>query len=102
MLSLAQLNLYLVAATLLVMAPGPDTLFVIARSVESGRKGGVLAALGICLGEFAHIGAATVGLSALVLSSAMAFTVVKTVGALYLLYLGIKTLTTKPKVSEKA
>lgn len=94
------LALYTLAAFLLVLSPGPDTLFVIARSVENGRRAGFASALGVCCGELVHIAAAAIGLSAILLSSAVAFTVVKVLGAAYLVFLGIKTLLAKEGVSK--
>ena len=77
---------------LLVVTPGPDTLYVLSRSIEQGRKAGELSAIGICCGFFVHIIAAVVGLSALLMASATAFTIIKYLGAGYLIYLGVRTL----------
>lgn len=95
MLDTHTLLLYLPAMTAITLAPGADTLFVVASALRSGARGGVLAACGIISGGTVHIGLATVGLSALILKSALAFSVLKYVGAAYLIYLGIRTLLAK-------
>lgn len=84
--------LFILAGALLNVTPGPDMALVIARSTQHGPRAGIAAALGIGVGTFFHIAAAAVGISALILASAWAFTAVKWVGALYLIYLGIQTL----------
>jgi threonine/homoserine/homoserine lactone efflux protein len=80
------------AALALLVVPGPAVLYIVARSIHQGRAAGLASVLGIHVGTLVHILAATVGLSALVVSSATAFTVVKLLGAAYLVYLGIRTL----------
>jgi len=86
------LGLYVVSGLLLNLAPGVDFLYVLTRSLSRGFGAGVWAALGIAVGCFVHIGAAALGLSAILASSAMAFTVVKWIGAGYLIYLGVTML----------
>src|SRR5262245_3664921 len=93
----ATLSLFIAAALLLVFMPGPNTLYIIARSIQQGRKAGIVSGLGVQVGTFCHIAIAAFGLSALLLSSAVAFNVVKYAGAVYLVYLGAKTLLTKEK-----
>jgi threonine/homoserine/homoserine lactone efflux protein len=85
-------GLFVVAALALLLVPGPAVLYVVARSVDQGRRAGLVSVLGIHVGTLVHITAATVGLSALVVSSAVAFTAVKIAGALYLIGLGLWTL----------
>ncbi|HEX8204697.1 MAG TPA: LysE family translocator [Solirubrobacteraceae bacterium] len=80
------------AALALIVIPGPAVLYILAQSVEHGRRAGVVSALGVAAGGLVHITAAAVGISALVVSSAVAFSVVKYVGAAYLLYLGVRRL----------
>ncbi|NJK47093.1 LysE family translocator [Candidatus Gracilibacteria bacterium] len=92
MFDLSNLTLFLVAAIVLVVTPGPDTLYVIARSIGQGRKAGIISALGISVGLVAHISAAAIGLSALLMTSALAYSIVKYVGAAYLVYLGLRTI----------
>jgi len=76
----------------LVVTPGPNTLYIISRSVHSGYRGGLVSCLGILLGTLIHITAAAVGLTALLSSSALIFNVVKYAGAAYLIWLGLATL----------
>jgi threonine/homoserine/homoserine lactone efflux protein len=84
--------LFLLAGALLNITPGPDMAFIVARSTQYGPRAGIAAALGIGVGTFVHITAAAVGISALILASAWAFTLVKWVGAAYLVYIGLQTL----------
>lgn len=91
------LAVFLIASLALLLAPGPAVLYVVARSVDQGRKAGIVSVLGISLGGFVHVFAAAVGLSALLVSSALAFTIVKYLGAAYLIYLGVMTLRSKSK-----
>ncbi|PYS76825.1 MAG: RhtB family transporter, partial [Acidobacteria bacterium] len=92
MLDWSKLSLFISVTVALVFMPGPNTLYIIARSVQQGRRAGVVSSLGVQVGSLVHIAAAALGLSALLLSSALAFGVVKYAGAAYLIYLGIKTL----------
>ena len=84
--------LFVLAGILLNLTPGPDTLYVVARSSAQGLRAGMIAALGVGSGCFVHIFAAAVGLSALIVTSAVAFNVVRYAGAGYLVYLGVMTL----------
>src|SRR5882672_2364556 len=84
--------LFVGAAIVLVIVPGPDMAYMLARCIAQGRKAGMLAAVGFNLGGFVHLTAAVLGLSALLASSSMGFTVVKWLGAAYLIYLGIATI----------
>jgi threonine/homoserine/homoserine lactone efflux protein len=84
--------LFVVAGLLLNLTPGPDMALIIARSARSGTRAGSAAALGIGAGCFVHIAAAAAGVSALVMASATAFTLLKWAGAAYLLYIGFKML----------
>jgi threonine/homoserine/homoserine lactone efflux protein len=78
---------FLGVAVLLTLMPGPDILFVIAQSISQDKKAGIATALGLCSGLIVHITAATLGVSAVIYQSALAFAVVKYAGAAYLLYL---------------
>ncbi len=98
MLDWSRLSLFISVTLLLVFMPGPNTLYIIARGIEQGRRAGIVSSLGVQAGSLLHIAAAALGLSALLLSSALAFNVVKYAGAAYLIYLGVKTLLTKEKV----
>jgi len=84
--------LFIVSGLLLNITPGPDSLFIMARSASQGWRAGVVAAWGIGAGVFVHVGAAALGLSALLATSAMAFTAVKVVGAAYLVWIGLGML----------
>lgn len=86
------LMLFIAAGWLLNLTPGPDVLYIVTHSLRSGARAGIVAGLGITTGCFVHIFAAAVGVSALLATSAMAFTVLKWVGAVYLLWVGIKIL----------
>lgn len=83
---------FLIAAFALNLAPGPDMLYVIGRSVGQGRKAGIVSSLGVFVGCWVHILAAAFGIAALLRSSPVAFNVVRYAGAAYLIYLGIKML----------
>jgi len=86
---------FLTAAVLLNLSPGPDMAFIIGHTVKSGRKAGVTAMVGIWSGALLHVGLAVVGLSALLATSALAFSIVKYVGAAYLVWLGIQAWRSK-------
>jgi threonine/homoserine/homoserine lactone efflux protein len=91
----ASLVVFLAAALALNVSPGPDMLYVISRSLEQGRKAGVVSALGIGAGTLVHTMVAAVGLSALLLSVPIAFNLIRYAGALYLAYLGLRLLFAK-------
>lgn len=80
----------------LFLIPGPAVLLVLTRTVQGGRKTGIMTGLGVATGDFVHTMFAAVGLSALLMTSALAFTIVKFVGAAYLVYLGVRALLEKP------
>jgi threonine/homoserine/homoserine lactone efflux protein len=84
--------LFVTTGILLNLTPGPDTLYILGRSIAQGRPAGVASALGISVGSIFHTGAAALGLSAVLATSAWAFTVVKLAGAAYLIFLGVRTL----------
>lgn len=86
------IGLFVVAALALLLVPGPAVLYVVARSIHEGRRAGLASVVGIHVGTLVHIAAATLGLSALIASSAVAFTAVKIAGAAYLIGLGLWTL----------
>ena len=96
----ATLALFSLAALALIVVPGPAVLYIVARSVDQGRRAGVVSALGIGVGGLVHVLAATVGLSALVVSSARAFEAVKYAGAAYLIVLGVRRLLTRGEAPE--
>jgi threonine/homoserine/homoserine lactone efflux protein len=88
-------SLFVAASWALIIVPGPDMLYVITRGMSQGRKAGLLSALGVTLGILVHTVFAAFGLAVLLQTSALAFLVVKYVGALYLIYLGFKALKDK-------
>ncbi|MGY3448203.1 LysE family translocator [Bradyrhizobium sp. USDA 4353] len=92
MFGIHDLLLFLVSGLLLNMTPGPDTAYIVGRSVQMGWRGGAAAALGISAGCLVHVFGSAIGLSALLTASATAFAVVKWAGAAYLVYLGITQL----------
>jgi threonine/homoserine/homoserine lactone efflux protein len=92
---------FLIAAFALNLAPGPDMLYVIGRSVGQGRKAGIVSSLGVFVGCWVHILAAAFGIAALLRSSPLAFNVVRYAGAAYLIYLGIKMLAQKTDLSSQ-
>lgn len=93
--------LFLSTTLLLVMTPGPVVIYLMTCSVDRGRRAGLVAALGVGFGTLIHALAAAIGLSAILQSSALAFTVVQYAGAVYLIYLGIRTLLARPGVSHQ-
>lgn len=95
---LTHLPLFILASTVLLLTPGPAVLYIIARSVDQGRRAGIVSVCAIELGNFMHVIAATLGLSALLLSSALAFSIVKYLGAAYLVYLGLRKLFTREAI----
>src|SRR5439155_17999980 len=86
------LALFLLAATALAVVPGPAVAYIVTQSIDQGRRAGIVSALGVASGGLVHVAAATVGLSALIASSATAFTTVKLVGAGYLIVVGIRRI----------
>jgi threonine/homoserine/homoserine lactone efflux protein len=89
---IATLMVFAVAAAALVAIPGPNLVYIGTRSLSEGRRAGFASALGVEAGTLVHVAAAAAGLSALIASSATAFTAVKYAGAAYLLYLGMRAL----------
>ncbi len=92
---LDQLLLFIAAGLLLNLTPGPDVLYIVSHALRSGARAGMVAAVGITAGCFMHIVAAAVGVSALMAASATAFTVLKWLGAAYLVYVGCRLLLSK-------
>ena len=94
-LGIEHLGLFVLSGWLLNLTPGPDVLYIVSSALRSGARAGIVAALGITAGCFVHIVAAGLGVSALMATSAMAFSVLKWVGAAYLLYVGVRLLLSK-------
>jgi threonine/homoserine/homoserine lactone efflux protein len=98
-------GLFLLTGVLLNLTPGQDTMFILGRSLTGGLRSGVAAALGISVGSIFHTLLAALGLSAILATSAVAFTIVKFAGAAYLIFLGARLLfanATKPKTHPTA
>ncbi|SAL30342.1 LysE family translocator [Caballeronia humi] len=102
MLGITGFTLFLVAVFLLNVTPGPDTAYIVGRSVAQGRGAGIVSALGISAGCIVHTLACAFGLTALLAASAAAFTVVKFAGAIYLIYLGVRLIFAKPDADAPA
>ena len=93
---------FLIAAIILAITPGPGIAYVVARTVSGGRAEGLASCLGTGMGGMLHVVASALGLSLIVAESAVAFTLVKYLGAAYLVYLGIRLLLTKPVAQPAA
>ena len=94
-MSLHSYWLFVGASIVLALIPGPDMAYMLARCIAQGRRAGLIAALGFNLGGYFHLAAAMLGLSAILATSSVAFTVVKWLGAAYLVYLGMGALRSK-------
>lgn len=90
--SVDSLLLFLGAAVLFAVVPGPAVFYIVTRSVSEGRRSGVISTMAVASGKLVHVAAAAVGISALLASSATAFAVIKYLGAGYLIYLGVRTI----------
>ena len=88
----SSLTVFVLAALALLLVPGPAVLYIVARSIDQGRTAGLVSVVGVGLGSMVHVAAAALGLSALLVQSAVAFRTVKYLGAAYLVYLGILRL----------
>jgi threonine/homoserine/homoserine lactone efflux protein len=91
----SSIALFSVAAIILLVIPGPSVLYIITRSIDQGRTAGLVSVLGIHVGTFVHIAAAALGVSAILVRSSIAFSVVRYAGAAYLIYLGCRRLATR-------
>jgi threonine/homoserine/homoserine lactone efflux protein len=96
------LLLFAAASLALIAVPGPSVIYIVTRSVSQGRRAGLVSVLGIEAGAFVHVAAASLGVSALVASSATAFTVLKYAGAAYLVFLGVRKLRERPEPAPEA
>jgi threonine/homoserine/homoserine lactone efflux protein len=99
MFGIHDFGLFLAAAILLNLTPGPDTAYILGRTVAQGREAGIASALGICVGSIFHTCAAALGLSAILVSSATAFGFIKVLGGAYLIFLGTKMIIDRSKPS---
>jgi threonine/homoserine/homoserine lactone efflux protein len=102
MLGIHDFWLFILAGVLLNITPGPDMALVMGRSLRDGAKAGAVAALGVGAGSFVHIAAAALGLSVILATSALAFAIVKWVGAAYLVVMGLMLLFARPAAADGA
>jgi threonine/homoserine/homoserine lactone efflux protein len=100
MFGITHFGFFVVAVFLLNVTPGPDTAYIVGRSVAQGRGAGLMSSLGISAGCCVHSLACAFGLTALLAASATAFTIIKFVGALYLIYLGTRLIFAKPEAES--
>jgi threonine/homoserine/homoserine lactone efflux protein len=97
MFGIHDFGFFLAAGILLNLTPGPDTAYILGRTVAQGRRAGIASALGICVGSIFHTCAAALGLSAILLTSATAFGFIKLLGGAYLIFLGVKMIVDRSK-----
>jgi threonine/homoserine/homoserine lactone efflux protein len=98
----SSLGLFGIAALVLLLTPGPAVLYIVTRSVDQGRRAGLVSVAGVHVGTLAHILAAAAGISALLAASATAFGIVKYLGAAYLVYIGVRRLLDRRSVTAAA
>lgn len=91
---------FAIASYILIVIPGPAVFYILARTINQGKKAGIVSVIGVALGAFVHIIAAILGISAILSASAIAYSILKYAGAAYLLYLGLKTLFSWEKGKE--
>jgi threonine/homoserine/homoserine lactone efflux protein len=96
-LGIHEIWLFVLSGLLLNITPGPDTAYIIGRSIQLGWRGGVVAVIGVGCGCLVHVLGAAIGLSALLMASSTAFTLLKLAGAAYLLFTGVQMLLSRPR-----
>src|SRR6476646_5809553 len=96
-LGIHELWLFILSGLLLNVTPGPDTAYIIGRSLQLGWRGGAAAVIGISTGCLVHVFGAAIGLSALLMASSAVFAVVKLAGAVYLLFVGVQMLLSRSR-----
>lgn len=101
MFGIHDLALFIISGFLLNLTPGPDSILIMSRSAANGWRAGSVAAFGVCTGCYVHVFAAVLGLSAILASSATAFTIVKLIGAAYLVYMGLSALFSRSKAKAE-
>lgn len=101
MFGITGFGVYILTAIMLNLTPGTDTMYIVSRSVSQGRKAGIYSVLGISTGSFVHTLLAAFGLSIILRQSVVLFTVVKIIGAAYLIYLGIRMLVQKSSLTAE-
>lgn len=102
MLAIDSTLTFMIASALLCLSPGPDNIFVLTQSALSGRKSGILVTLGLCTGLIVHTTVVALGVAALLKESSLAFTILKSLGALYLLYLAWQAWRAAPMTMTNA
>ncbi len=95
MLGIINYKLFIISSILLNLTPGADTIYILGKGISKGKKAAIISALGISVGCMVHTILAAFGLSVILSKSIIAFNIVKTVGAIYLIYLGIKSMKSK-------
>ncbi|KFZ38009.1 lysine transporter LysE [Shewanella mangrovi] len=100
MFGIHDLALFILSGFMLNLTPGPDSLLIMGKTGAQGWRAGSMATFGVCNGMLVHIVAAALGLSAILASSAFAFTVIKVLGGAYLIYLGVKALLAKTTAAQ--
>jgi threonine/homoserine/homoserine lactone efflux protein len=101
MVGILNLPLFIFTSIIIIVAPGPDFIYVTTRGVAQGKKAGTVSALGISVGLLIHTLLAAFGLSAIIQASGIAYLMIKYIGAGYLLFLGIKTFVTRSQLSNR-
>jgi len=99
MFDLSSLTFFFASASILLIIPGPAVIYIVTRSLDQGKWAGIVSTLGIGVGTLFHIVAAAFGISAIVVSSVLAFNIVKYGGAAYLIYLGIQKILSKEELN---
>lgn len=101
MIGIKDFGLFIAISWILIITPGPDFIYVLTRGISNGKKAGMLSAIGVTLGILVHTIFAAFGLSIILKTSAFAFTIVKSFGAGYLVFIGIKTILSKKEFDVK-
>ena len=101
MFGIHDLALFIISGFLLNLTPGPDSILIMSKSAANGWRAGSVAAFGVCTGCYVHVFAAALGLSAILASSVTAFTIVKLIGAAYLVYMGLSALFSRSKAKAE-
>jgi len=94
-MDISNLLTFFIASVVLLVVPGPAVLYIVARSIDQGKLAGIISVLGIGFGTIFHVAAAAVGVSAIIMTSALAFNILKYAGAAYLIYMGVRKLLNK-------
>ncbi len=97
MYAIENLGAFIIAGILLNLTPGQDTFYILGQSLSNGRRAGIISVFGISTGALIHILFASIGLSAILMTSALLFSIIKYIGAVYLIYLGVSALRKRTK-----